>query len=183
MSTSPQLELNAVLKPFQSCHNAALPLKAVTLFRFHCSAPSEILLKASSTFWLSVVMRAGFRAKYISKLSMNVRAFVRLPLNSGGSPRSPEGVCVAGAAGGSGASPASAISEKCVEGVEDELEELDESGSPGSGFAVSSSEMYSRLGSVVALRPNSLSGLSSGTVVDSVSTGRSLESLNGSSGF
>ena len=133
-------------------------------------------------------MRAGFRAKYISKLSMNVRAFVRLPLNSGGSPKSPEGVCTAGAAGGAGGrGPASlAISEKCVEGVEDELEELDESGFPGSGFAVSSSsEMYSRsgLGSVVALRPNSLSGLSSGTVADSVSAGRSLESLNGSSGF
>ena len=51
-------------------------------------------------------MHAGFRAKYISKLLMNVRAFVRLPLNLGGSPKSPEGVCIAGAAvgaaGGSG---------------------------------------------------------------------------------
>jgi hypothetical protein len=43
--------------------------------------------------------------------------------------------------------------------------------------------IFSGLGSVVALRPNSLSGLSSGTVADSVSAGRSLESLNGSSGF
>ena len=63
-----------------------------------------------------------------------------------------------------------------MDGVEDELEELDESGS--SGFAVSSG-----LGSVVALRPNSFSGLSSGTVAESVSAGRSLELLNGSSGF
>ena len=45
-------------------------------------------------------MRAGFRAKYISKLSMNVRAFIRLPLNSGGSPRSPVGVCTVATAGG-----------------------------------------------------------------------------------
>ena len=83
-------------------------------------------------------MRAGFRAKYISKLSMNVRAFVRLPLNSGGSPRSPEGVYVVGAAGGAGGVGSVvmvAISEWCVEGVEDELDELDES-----GFPVSSSE-------------------------------------------
>ena len=78
---------------------------------------------------------------------MNVRAFVCLPLNSGGSPKSPVGVCTAGAVGvvgGSGPGSA-AISEKCVDGVEDELEELDESGSPGSsGFAVSSLGMYSR---------------------------------------
>ena len=33
---------------------------------------------------------------------MNVRAFVRLPLNSGGSPRSHVGVYAAGAAGGVG---------------------------------------------------------------------------------
>ena len=91
-----------VLKPSQSCHLVISVLKAVTLFRFHCSAPSEILLKASSTFWLSAVMHAGFRAKYISKLSMNVRAFVHLPLNSGGSPRSPDGVCTVDAAGGAG---------------------------------------------------------------------------------
>ena len=66
-----------------------------------------------------------------------------------------------------------------MEGVEDELEDLDESGFPVS----SSSEKYSSLGSVVALRPNSLSRLSSGTIADSFSAGRSLESLNGSSGF
>ena len=90
------------LKPSQSCHLVVSVLKVVTLFRFHCSAPSEILLKASSTFWLSEVMRTGFRAKYISKLSMNVRAFVRLPLNSGGSPRSPVGPNVVGGAGGAG---------------------------------------------------------------------------------
>ena len=40
--------------------------------------------------------------KYISKLSMNVQAFVCLPLNLGGSPRSPVGMCAAGAAGGAG---------------------------------------------------------------------------------
>ena len=66
-----------------------------------------------------------------------------------------------------------------MEGVEVVLDELDESGFPVSSF----SEKYSRLGSVVALRPNLLSGLSSGTVADSSSAGRSLESLNGSSGF
>ena len=126
--------------------------------------------------------------KYIAKLSMNVHAFICLPLNSGGSPKSPVGVCIAGAAGGSGPGSA-AISEKCVDGVKDELEELDELGSPGSsGFAVSSLGMYSRsvslgLGSVVVLRPNLFSGLSSGTVADSDSAGRSLESLNGSSGL
>ena len=48
--------------------------------------------------------------KYISKLSMNVRAFIRLPLNSGGSPRSPVGNGAAGGAGGVG-SVVVAISE------------------------------------------------------------------------
>ena len=101
-----------VLKPSQSCHLVMSALKAVTLFRFHCSAPSEILLKASSTFWLSAVMRAGFRVKYISKLSMNVRAFVRLPLNSGGSPRSPVGVGAVTAGGAGGVGPVEVRSEE-----------------------------------------------------------------------
>ena len=66
---------------------------------------------------------------------MCVRSFVRLPLNSGGSPRSPVGVCAAGAAGGVGSVVMVAISEWCVDGIEDELDELDDS-----GFPVSSSE-------------------------------------------
>ena len=73
-----------VLILFQSCHNAGLALRAMTLFCFHGLAPSEISFRVSNTFWLSVMMRAEFRARYVSKLSVL--------LNSDGSPRSPNGV-------------------------------------------------------------------------------------------